>query len=83
MEGTKKPLNHEPEAVRFARERAGLTRTQLAEMVGVSVPLISQIESTGPNARNATPATLMKIASALNCPVVFLERKRSQPDEAA
>lgn len=81
MRDPKKPLNHEPEAVRFAREKAGLTRTQLAGMLGVSVPLISQIESTGPNARNATPAMLLRIADAVNCPVVFLERKRAVRDE--
>jgi hypothetical protein len=27
--------------------------------------------------RSATPANLMKIADALNCPVVMLERKRN------
>lgn len=27
--------------------------------------------------RNATPANLRKIADALNCPVVLLERKRT------
>lgn len=69
----KDPLDHEPEAVTYAREKAGLTRTQLAEMCGVSLSLISEIEK---GTRNATPAMIRKLAEALNCPVVILERKR-------
>lgn len=72
----KDPLDHEPEAVTYAREKAGLTRTQLAEMCGVSLSLISEIEK---GTRNATPATIKKLAEALNCPVVVLERKRVAP----
>lgn len=68
----KDPLDHEPEAVVWARERSGLTKTQLAELVGVSLSLISEIEK---GTRNAGPPLLLKIAVALNCPVVFLERK--------
>jgi transcriptional regulator with XRE-family HTH domain len=78
-----KPTHHEPEAVTFARERAGLTKTDLAKRLGVSLALISQIESTGPNARNAKPAMLRRIAEELNCPVVFLERKRYPAGDAA
>jgi transcriptional regulator with XRE-family HTH domain len=69
----KYPTDHQPEAVKFARERAGLTKTGLAQMLGVSLPLISQIES---GKSNATPAMIRKLAEALNCPVVVLERKR-------
>ena len=69
----KSPLDHEPEAVTYAREKAGLTKTQLARACGVSLSLISEIES---GTRNATPAMLIKLASALNCPRVILERKR-------
>lgn len=72
----KDPLDHEPEAVMWARERSGLTKTQLAERVGVGLSLISEIEK---GTRNATPPLLLKIAGALNCPVVFLERKRCAP----
>lgn len=67
-------FNHEPEAVTYAREKAGLTRTELAGRLGVALSLISQIES---GKRNATPAMLLRLADALNCPVVILERKRS------
>lgn len=66
-------LNHEPEAVTWAREKSGLTKRQLADLVGVSEQLMGEIESGW---RSATPAKLIKIAGALNCPVVFLERKR-------
>ncbi|MFB4320625.1 helix-turn-helix domain-containing protein [Actinomadura sp. 21ATH] len=66
-------LHHEPEAVTWAREKAGLSQAQLARECGFTRSLICEIEA---GTRNATPATLMKIAEALNCPVVFLERKR-------
>lgn len=69
----KQPLDHEPAAVVYARENAGLTRTALAEQCGVSLSLISEIERGN---RNATPAMLNKLANALNCPRVILERKR-------
>ena len=69
-------LHHEPEAVTWAREQAGLTRRALAERIGISQQLMSEIESGW---RSATPANLNKLAAALNCPRVVLERKRHQP----
>ena len=69
----KRPLDHQPEAVTYAREQAGLTQTQLAEMCGVTRSLICEIEA---GTRNATPAMIRKLAAALNCPRVILERKR-------
>jgi len=70
----KTPLDHEPEAVTYARKQAGLTKTRLAEMVECSVSLISEIESGD---RNATPVMITRLAKALNCPRVVLERKRA------
>lgn len=67
-------LRQEPQAVTWARERAGLTKRSLAQQVGVSEQLIGDIES---GRRSATPAILPKIAEVLNCPVVALERKRN------
>jgi transcriptional regulator with XRE-family HTH domain len=67
------PLNHEPAAVTYARHRAGLTKTVLAQLCGVSLSLISEIEG---GTRNATPAMLNTLAEVLNCPRVILERKR-------
>lgn len=69
----KRPLNHEPEAVTYAREKAGLTKRALAAQVGISEQLMGEIES---GRRNATPEKLIKIAAILNCPLVILERKR-------
>lgn len=66
-------LHHEPEAVTWAREKSGLTKAGLARACGFSRSLVSEIEA---GTRNATPENLRKIARALNCPVVFLERKR-------
>lgn len=67
------PLNQDPEAVTRAREWARMTRTQLAARAGISLSLMSEIES---GIRNATPEKLGRIADALNCPVSMLERKR-------
>jgi transcriptional regulator with XRE-family HTH domain len=69
----KHPLDHEPESVTYAREQAGLTKTRLGLLCGVSVSLISEIES---GTRNATPTMLNKLAAALDCPRVVSERKR-------
>jgi transcriptional regulator with XRE-family HTH domain len=66
-------LDHEPEAVTWARKKAGLTKRELARRVGISEVLMGEIESGW---RNATPANLIKIAEVLNCPLVVLERKR-------
>ena len=74
----KDPLDHEPEAVAYAREMAGLTKADVARALGVSLPLISMIESGD---RNATPAMQMKMARLFNCPRVILQRKR-YPDPA-
>lgn len=70
----KEPLDHEPAAVAYALEQSGLTMTQLAAACSVSVSLISEIVA---GTRNATPAMIGKLAKALNCPRVVLERKRS------
>lgn len=69
----KSPLDHEPEAVLYARKQAGLTHQQLADRCGVSKSLITEIEN---GTRNATPPMIRKLAAALNCPRVILERKR-------
>ncbi|WP_328914634.1 MULTISPECIES: helix-turn-helix domain-containing protein [unclassified Streptomyces] len=66
--------------VTWAREKSGLTKRALAERVGVSEQLIGEIESGW---RNATPANLVKIAEALNCPVVALERKHHSAASAS
>ena len=72
----KQYLDHEPEAVTWARDQAGLTMTDVARQLGVSLSLISQIESGD---RNATPAMIRRLAQVFNCPKVVLERKRYVP----
>ncbi|MFE3378817.1 helix-turn-helix transcriptional regulator [Streptomyces anulatus] len=67
------PFNHEPKAVTYAREKAGLTKRALAKSCDISEQLVCDIEA---GRRNATPETLLKFASAMNCPVVVLEAKR-------
>lgn len=66
-------LLHSPDAVRWARERSGLTQTQLAERAGLGRTLVVELEA---GTRNCTPANLLKLAEALNCPVVVIEAKR-------
>ncbi|MDT0377318.1 helix-turn-helix transcriptional regulator [Streptomyces sp. DSM 42041] len=70
----RRPLNQEPEAVTYAREKAGLTKRALAEQCGISPQLMGEIESGW---RNATPRVLLRLAEALNCPLVVLEAKRT------
>jgi transcriptional regulator with XRE-family HTH domain len=72
-------LNHEPEAVTWAREKSGLTRQEVAALLECAPSLITEIEQ---GTRNLTPARLLKLAEILNCPVVVLERKRQWGAEA-
>lgn len=76
----KHPLDHEPEAVTWARKQAGLTQAALAEAIGIGVSLMSEIEK---GSRNATPAVIKRMAVALNCPRVVLERKIHADDADA
>lgn len=66
-------LNHDPEAMRWALEKSGLTQLALAEAVGCSRSLMSELLA---GTRSAGSARLRQIAKALNCPVVVLEAKR-------
>ena len=71
--GNPKPvLDHEPEAVTWARKTAGLTQADVARELGVALSLVNQIES---GKRNATPETITRLAGLFGCPAVVLERK--------
>jgi transcriptional regulator with XRE-family HTH domain len=74
----KRPLNHKPAAVRKARERTGLTRTEVASELGVSLSLISEIEG---GTRNATPAMILRLAALLDCDPDSLRRRRLGPQQ--
>lgn len=69
-------LHQSPQAVTWARQKAGLTKRALARQIGISEQLMSEIESGW---RSATPTNLLKIAAALNCPLVALEAKIPGP----
>lgn len=66
-------LDHEPESVVYARNKAGLKQAFAAEQLGISPGYLSEIEG---GTRNAGPALLIKMAELYNCPIVVLERKR-------
>jgi ribosome-binding protein aMBF1 (putative translation factor) len=58
-----------------AREKAGLTQTELAKKIGTKQPVLSRLESGGFS--KATVETLRKIANALDSRlVVKLQAKR-------
>ena len=67
----KYPLRHNPQAVTYVRGQAGLSKTQLAQLCGVGVSLISELEK---GTRNATPEILNKLAVVLGCPRTLLQR---------
>lgn len=71
------PLDHDPAALTWARERAGLSKKTFSEKAGVSLSLLCEMEA---GTRNAGVEWLHKFARVLNCPVVFLERKRTDAE---
>lgn len=68
----KQPLDHDPEALAWARKKDGRTQGDLARAVGISIGHMSEIEK---GSRNAPPHLITKLAEALNCPRSVLERK--------
>lgn len=62
----KRPLHHNPAAVRQARQARGLTQQQLAEKTGRGDTHISEIEN---GSRDARAELLDLIARVLDCPV--------------
>lgn len=70
----KRPLHHNPEAVKQARLAAKLKQSQLAEAAGISPGFLSELES---GERGASPETLERIAEVLKIDVALLERPKS------
>lgn len=68
----KSPLDHEPEALRYALKKSGMTQAAFAEALDISPGHLSEMLK---GTRNAKPALLQQMAVILNCPVVVLERK--------
>lgn len=67
------PLNHDPEAVRWALKKSGLTQREFAERISCSPGQLSEILK---GTRNARQPLLERMADELNCPIVVLESKR-------
>ena len=66
------PVDHDPVALKWARERAGFTQAQLARATNLSRSLVSEAEK---GTRSLSPANRIRVAAALNCPVTVLERR--------
>lgn len=74
------PLHHDPESLRWALDKSGMTQTQFAAALGKSAGLVSEMLK---GTRNVTPQLLPEMARVLNCPVVALEAKRYRSTEDA
>ena len=74
------PLDHDPEAVTWARKAKDWKQADLAEAAGISPGHMSEIEK---GTRNAPPPLLRRLAAALNCPVSMLERKRPEYEQVS
>jgi transcriptional regulator with XRE-family HTH domain len=66
----KSPVSHKPEALEWARRRAGWRQAALAREVGISRSLLSEAEK---GTRGLSPAMLIKLAEVLGCPITVLE----------
>ena len=62
-------LNKNPTALTLKRRAAGLTRTQLAKAVGISDRTIERWEQRRSDIADAEAASVLDIATALNCDV--------------
>lgn len=77
------PLNHEPEVLEWAIRKSGFSQAQLiaelddlAKRTGSPSVSKGQLSEIVKGTRNCRQPLLEAIATALNCPVVALERKR-------
>lgn len=68
----KTPVDHDPAALKWARERAGWRQAPLARELGISPSLLCEAEK---GTRGLHPRIKNKLAEILNCPVTVLERK--------
>lgn len=59
--------------IKEIRMQKEMTQTALARAAGVSSPFLHDLEA---GKRNAKPATMRRIASALGCPVEYLTGNR-------
>lgn len=66
------PVDHDPEALKWARDRAGWRQAPLARAAGISPSLLCEAEK---GTRGLAPNVLTLIAGILNCPRTVLESK--------
>lgn len=66
--------------IKEIRIQKEMTQTALAKATGLSSPFLHDLEN---GKRNAKPATMRRIASALGCTVEYLTLKGGQGDGAA
>jgi transcriptional regulator with XRE-family HTH domain len=66
------PVDHDPQALLWARKAAGWRQAQLARKVGISPSLLCEAEK---GTRGLAPGVMKLLAAELNCPVSILERK--------
>jgi transcriptional regulator with XRE-family HTH domain len=68
-----RPLDHDPAALRWAREVKGWSQARLAREIGISRSSVCEIEAGG---RNANHAMITRLAEALGCPATVLMREK-------
>lgn len=66
-----------PPRLTLAREMRGLTKTELAELIGKSAAAVGQFEGGGRSSCRPDPRTLAALALALGVPVNFFARRSS------
>lgn len=71
-------LSSFPTRLKYARERAGLTQTALAEMTGIDISQISRWER-GDRVDGMQIATIIRLARALGQPTGWLAADEGQP----
>lgn len=69
------PLNHEPEAVLFARKSAKLTQAEAVEQLRPIINSTGHLSEIEKGTRSASRALLERMAAVYNCPFVILIRK--------
>lgn len=72
------PLTQNPAAVRAARENAGKRQQDVADIIGISASLLSEIEN---GSRSAQPLVLEALAAIYEVPVESLQHKPHGPDD--
>ena len=68
----KSPVDHDPEALVWARKAAGWRQAPLAREVGMSPSSLCEAEK---GTRGIHPEKLNQLAEVLACPVAVLRRK--------